>query len=551
MKQKITILDILRRSIVVICAVFCFAVFFACSHDTSALPTLSDIYAADVSVEYDGRYHSVFVVNTLPTDTVVYSTDNVSYSSYSPSFIDVGSYTVYFKVFRDGYAEFSSSASVSISATVLSDIYASDVSFVYDGLAHSIVISGALPSDIISYSTDGTSFSSDVPSFIDAGVYTVYYRVSRPYGEYRSSCTLTIFPNIYGRYFNSDHGVIVISENVSFTVSGSGYIDGIPFAVTDEILYYNSIEYSLLSDEDYIYRLTVSDKSLYFRSASSGSLSVSCKDNVAEIKLGDDLLLSVPDFNFCESGVIADYNTLCFTQAFYASSDITHISIELSVRSVNPITVDTLYFTYDGLPHTLDFSEDVVFLDDEHSFTDVGSYTVSVIFASTAYLPKQLDCTIVILPDVDGVFLSSQHVIRISDKCFFFDGMLCGELSILDCSWAFNDLPITVSDGGIEYADDYYASVDYPVLAVYVDDVYCSCLLISSDMLQLHIDYDGSVLTFSDDKNNLLLTIPLSCVTLSLSLDGIPLTPLNDALSFTLGRSDLSSPILIVRVLPD
>lgn len=550
MKQKITISDILRRSILVICAVFCFVTLFACSDDpSSALPSLSDIFAPDVSVEYDGRPHSVSVINTLPTDTVTYSTDNISFYPYSPSFTDVGNYTVYFKVVRYGYAEFSSSASISISPTILSDISSSDLSFVYDGLSHSPVIDGVLPTDNISYSTDGVSFSSSVPSFVDVGVYTVYYRIDRSYGEYKSSCSITILPNIYGRYFNPDHGVIVVSSDISFSVSGSGYIDGIPFSVVDEVLTYDSITYSLLSDSDHIYRLNVLDNSVYFIASASDYLSISFKDDVALIMLDDSLLLSVPDFNYCESGVIADYTDLSFTQAFSSSSlGITDISVELSSRSVNPITVDCVYYTYDGLPHGFDFNDDVIFLSDEHSFTDVGSYTVSVVFTSSLYLPKLLECSLIILPCIDGVYLSSDHVIQISDKDISIDGLLCGKLSILEDTWVWNDLPITVTDGGIVYNGISYSCVGSPVIAVYVDDIYCSYILISSDILHIHISCDGDVLTFTDEDNTLLLSVPFFCDSFSISLNGNPLSPLEYSSSFMLGYSDFSAPVVVVSV---
>lgn len=552
MKRRISFSTILRRSFLVICAVFCFAGLLACSDDySSSVPSLSDVFARDVDVVYDGRPHSVSVVNTLPSDTVTFSTDNIVFSSSCPAFSEVGYYTVFFKVLRSGYAEFSSSAYISISPCVLPGISASDLSFVYDGLAHSVVIDGTLPSDAIAYSTDGISFSSDAPTFSEVGVYAVYYRVSRPYGEYKSSCSVTVLPDIYGRYFNPLFGVIVISRDISFSVSGSGVINDIPFSVTDNVLTYNSFSFSRLSDDDFIYRLSVSDCSVYFTYSDSGSLSVSFKDNTAEIFLDDDLLLSLPRFNYCESGVVVDYNNLCFTQAFSSSSAaVTDISVVLSVRSVNPISVDCLYFSYDGLPHGFGFSVDVIFLNGSvPAFTDVGSYTVPVVFTSSVYLPKLLDCTLVILPDLDGVFVSSEHVLQISDNRFSFDGTLCGELSVLSDSWAYNDLPITVTDVGIVYDGIIYSSVRSPVLAVYIDGVYCSYILVPSDLLFIRITYESSALTFSDIDKNILFSSALSCAGISVSVNDIPLTPLPELPSaFSLGPSDLLATVGVVRV---
>ncbi len=50
----------------------------------------------------------------------------------------------------------------------------------YDGQAHSIEVTVTDPADaIITYSTDGTAYSADKPEYVDAGDYTVYYRIEK------------------------------------------------------------------------------------------------------------------------------------------------------------------------------------------------------------------------------------------------------------------------------------------------------------------------------------------------------------------------------------
>lgn len=550
MLQKRHIGNIIRHGGVLLLAVFCLYGFISCSSDDSASLTLSDVFANDVSVVYDGRPHSVSVFNTLNTDTVLFSLDNIAFLSSCPEFYDVGEYIVYFKVFRKGYREFSSYATITILPTVLSGISAKDISAVYDGIPRSISISGILDSDTITYSLDGLSFSSDIPSFTEVGEYTVYYRVQRPYGDYRSSCTVTIYPNLFGRYFNSDFGVVELSEyNVTFTdVSGSGLIYGEQFRVTDNILYYKALSFTLLSDSDCVYRLIVSDTSLFFVSGSSGKLTISFSDNRALIQLSDDVILSLPDYNYCESGDVIDYCNLCFEQPFIQSSDITDINVVLSFRAINRISFDAQFFTYDGLPHSFSFTVPVVFLSDEKEFVAVGRHTVSVAVLSDSFLPCVIDCVIVILPDISGVYLSSSHVIQILDGVIYLDGTSLGELSVLDDNWAYNNLSIIPTDDGILFDSVLYSSVSDPVLVVKVNGQFISAVSIPDSIDQVVGTYDGTALVLTV-KNTLLLSVAL-CGSISVSLNDVQLNTVasDGSISFFLGHADISAPVVVLNV---
>ncbi|MDE7108030.1 MAG: hypothetical protein K2O39_06870, partial [Clostridiales bacterium] len=318
MKQKITT-SILRRLLIILGVVLSFIAFSACANsETSSDRTISGVYASDMSVVYDGRPHSISIMNTLATDTVLFSTDGVNYSAISPTFVLPDEYAVYFKVNRSGYKEFSSSATVTILPCILTDIAAEDITVGYNGQPYSIGIDGLYQSDSVTYSTDGLNFSAEKPSFTAVGIYTVYYRVERIYGYYKSSCTLTILPTVYGKYFNRTYGVVEIFPHTA-TVDADGYsgfIRNEPFSVTDGVLTYKDLSFTQLSESDYVYKLIATDKSVYFYTGASDRLSVSFEDGSAVIKLGDDALLSVPDYNYCESGAVIDYVDLRFEQAF-------------------------------------------------------------------------------------------------------------------------------------------------------------------------------------------------------------------------------------------
>ncbi|MDE5593709.1 MAG: hypothetical protein K2I75_07240, partial [Clostridiales bacterium] len=306
-----------------------------------------------MSVTYDGRPHSITVMNTLATDTVLYSTDGVNYSSVRPTFVLPDLYTVYFKVKRSGYKELASSATVTITPCILTDISAQNVSVGYDGLPHSVAIDGLLPDDAVTYSTDGLTFSSEQPSYTSVGEYTVYYRVERNYGYYNSSCTLTIFPTIYGRYFNSSYGVVKLFPNTATVAADgySGFIGDEPFSITDNVLTYKDLEFTKLSDSDCVYKLIVAENTVYFCAGATEKLDISFTEGDAVIKLGENTLLSVSDYNYCESGKVTNYIDLRFEQAFRHAADITDVAVTLSNREVNPITFDCTYVTYDGKPH--------------------------------------------------------------------------------------------------------------------------------------------------------------------------------------------------------
>ena len=539
---------IIRRGIIIICAAFCFLGLISCSVTAASENGNSDIFAQDVTVDYDGKAHTIFVLNTLTTDTILYSTDNALFSHVAPSFVNVGVYTVYFKVIRSGSADFSSSATVTILPIVLSGISAENVSVVYDGMPHTISVLGTLDDDVITFSSDGVTFSEDIPAFTEIGEHEVFYRVERPYGNYSSSCLVTIYPMVYGRYLNPTYGVVVLSEdNVVFDgVSGAGFIGDKRFSVADSILRYDGLSFTLLSDSDCVYRLIVEDSTVYFVAQSSGKLDISFSDGAAEISQCDDSLLSVPDCNYCESGDVVDYIDLCFEQAFIHSDDITDIEVTLTFREENPVTVGCVYVIYDGLPHSIDLPENAVFLSAETEFTDVGRHTVKAVFLSEIYLPYVLDLSLVILPNIDGMYISSDHFIHISGGLLSFDGEEQQELSILGDDWAYNDLPITVTDDGIIYDGAAYAKTTDTVIVVRVRDK-SYVVTVSPSIDQIVCVYSGTELNFTAD-DVFMLSIPLSADSIDVLIDGEPLISLFGEGSFIIGRADICSSVIFMDI---
>ncbi len=537
--------------LIILGAVFASIAFCTCADKkSSANETLSGVYASDVSVVYDGRPHSITIMNVLENDSVLYSTDGVNYSVVRPTFILPDQYTVYFKVNRSGYKEIASSATVTISPCILTDISAQNVSANYDGRPHTITIIGALPTDTVTYSTDGFTYTAEQPSFTAVGEYVIYYSVERNYGYYKSSCVLTIKPTVYGKYFNRDFGILELStDNTTVDANGfSGFIDDEPFSIADSVLSYRDMDFIELADTDLVYKLIAAEGVIYFCANPFGKLDISFTDSSANIKLGDDTLLSVPDYNYCESGTVTDYIDLRFEQAFAHTSDVTDITVVLSKREQNPIAFDRKYVTYDGEAHGFDLPSSATIISEQKEFNEVGTHTVSVLIVSDEYLPCVTECTMVILADISGTYASTTHVMEIANGKVKLDGTECGELSIADDKWSLNDKPITTTNDGITYDGETYIATNDSMLIIKVNEQTSAAVKLPQDIDQIIVIDDGTTLRFVADEE--LISIPHDGNVVTIYINGNALTPFeNDGTEiYIIGSADLNAHITIIDV---
>ena len=117
---------------------------FALTENTEVTPVFSSATTTIVcSIEgYEGQFngnpHSITVNVTTPASgyTITYSTtENGTYTTMKPTFTQIGTYTVYFKITASNYADFSGSAIVKITQSVsATDITVADIA--YDASAH-------------------------------------------------------------------------------------------------------------------------------------------------------------------------------------------------------------------------------------------------------------------------------------------------------------------------------------------------------------------------------------------------------------------------------
>lgn len=156
---------------------------------------------------YDGNARSITVTVAKPEGTTTYyrtsedeSTDAGAWSTTNPSFTDVGTYTVYWKVEKAGYATVSGSDTVSITPGTYTGVsYVGKDKLTYDGDEYpSGKLSGTLPEGArVTFKwTDengGEQTSNDIPKFANAGTYTVSYTItSTNYSDITGSYTFEI-----------------------------------------------------------------------------------------------------------------------------------------------------------------------------------------------------------------------------------------------------------------------------------------------------------------------------------------------------------------------
>ncbi|MBR2693094.1 MAG: hypothetical protein IKE69_02670, partial [Thermoguttaceae bacterium] len=171
----------------------------------SAADVSADITAKQLSISgttvadkaYDGTTDATITVGAL-AGVVDGDAVGVTASGAFPS-AEVGVYdvTVSYTLSGADAANYIAPAADTISAKITSlpipEITFADAEYVYNATARSIEVSGALATDTVLYSVDGETYSAGVPEFTNAGVYTVYAKVSREnYADWTGSATLTI-----------------------------------------------------------------------------------------------------------------------------------------------------------------------------------------------------------------------------------------------------------------------------------------------------------------------------------------------------------------------
>ncbi len=163
--------------------------------DGSSSAAISGVSATAYVGEYDGAPHSITVTAPAGT-TVTYAepADNLIYSGVNPTYTEIGTYTVHYKVEKAGTAPIVGTSTVTITTNTAPRTPVADKTVTYTyGTQHTLdSFADSKDKDTVVYIYDGNTYPT-MPAFASAGTYTVGIRVTNPnYVTFEQTATLTI-----------------------------------------------------------------------------------------------------------------------------------------------------------------------------------------------------------------------------------------------------------------------------------------------------------------------------------------------------------------------
>ncbi len=146
----------------------------------------AQVTAAPKAVEnlaFTGLPQNLVTAGSATGGTLVYSlTGNENdYSTAIPTATNVGDYTVWYKVVGDNNHNDTTAQSVSVTigkaAATVTTAPQAVTGLTYTGNPQALVTAGTAEGGEMQYSTDGSNYYTDIPTGINAGDYTVWYKV--------------------------------------------------------------------------------------------------------------------------------------------------------------------------------------------------------------------------------------------------------------------------------------------------------------------------------------------------------------------------------------
>ena len=175
---------------------------------------------------YDGSAHGI-TVNAPTGATIKYGTTEGTYNlDTNPTYTNVGTYTVYYQVKKDGYNTVTGFAQIVINKATMT-ASAEGYNGTYDGQAHSINVT-APSGATVKYGTSAGNCTQTSLAYTDAGTYTIFYEVTKDnYNTVTGSATV----------------VITLSTMTVTADSYSSTYDGQPHGITVTAPTYASVRY--------------------------------------------------------------------------------------------------------------------------------------------------------------------------------------------------------------------------------------------------------------------------------------------------------------------
>ena len=136
---------------------------------------------AKTGLAYNGAAQALVNAGSTTGGTMEYSLDGTTYSTTIPSAANVGIYTVYYRV--AGNVNYNDVAAQTVTVTIAASQSAIATAptvktgLVYNGSAQALMNAGTATNGTMQYSSDGTTFSTIIPTATNAGSYDVWYMV--------------------------------------------------------------------------------------------------------------------------------------------------------------------------------------------------------------------------------------------------------------------------------------------------------------------------------------------------------------------------------------
>ncbi len=236
--------------------------------DTPALPEITGVTLADKTVPYNRAEQSLTVTGTLPEGVTCAYTYNGAAATGATR---VGTYTIVATLSGEGYATKTLTATLTIEPLTITGVTLADVSVEYDGLPHSLRVSGNVPADVTCTYTYNGETTEEVT---DPGTYTVRAVLS---GEGYTTLTLTAELKITSK----------LEQLYTFVFNGKVYFQN---PLHDNLLYvYDGTSISKVTGNEVAQFFTADSKNLYY--VSRGFLKSSVKsiatDGTVSVFLSD------------------------------------------------------------------------------------------------------------------------------------------------------------------------------------------------------------------------------------------------------------------------
>jgi len=132
------------------------------------------------SVVYTGKEQELIDAGNTNTGTIQYSLDNNVFGPNIPKVINAGEYTIYYKVIGDNNHNdsevFTLKAMINKADSIVEKTPAGKT-LSYTGVEQELIEIGTTKTGTIEYSIDGRTFTTNIPKGLNAGEYTIYYRI--------------------------------------------------------------------------------------------------------------------------------------------------------------------------------------------------------------------------------------------------------------------------------------------------------------------------------------------------------------------------------------